>query len=136
MSKQQTDSEVKATTTLTALRAMRDRIRSTVKSADPDLSHAQCADLINSHPLLHAALFAHFIDETLEDGATLVIWGKEDGLGALLNMKPYSAKAFFNAGSLQELLGCCEAALGDSDFKWGRDRRRRAPRRRSGRQKH
>jgi len=136
MSKQQTKLEVGATATLTALRAMRERIKANVKSPDVDLSSAQCADLINSHPLLHAALFAHFIDETLEEGATLVLWGKEDGLGALLNMKPYSAKAFFNAGSLLELLDSFEAALGDPEFKWGRDRSRKGRSRRPGRQKH
>lgn len=136
MTKQQSKLEVQASATLTALRAMRDRIKATVKSSDVSLAEAQCADLINSHPLLHAALFAHFIDETLEEGASLIIWGKEDGLGALLNMKPYAAKAFFNAGSLQELLDCCEAALGDPDFKWGRDRGRKGRSRKSGRQKH
>lgn len=113
---------------LEQLAALRARIVAASKPDAGELPEAQCGDLLLSHPNLHLALFAHLIEGGPEEGCTITLWGKDDGLGGLLNVKYAASKAFINAGSLQEWLGEAERMLSDPDAKWQRERNRKRPR--------
>jgi len=121
---------------LDQLRVLKERLIAASKPDHAGMPEAQAGDLVNSHPLLHAVLFAHLIDGGPDEGATVILWGKHNGLGGLLNVKPWGVQAFIDAGSLTEWLSMAEDMLGDPNAKWQREGRRQRPRKSQGRQKH
>lgn len=120
---------------LDQLAALRARIVAASKPDAADMPEAQCADLVTSHPNLHLAMFAHLIDGGPDEGCTITLWGKDNGLGGILNVKYAGCKAFIDAGSLQEWLSEAERMLSDPEAKWQRERNRKRSRA-YGRHKH
>jgi hypothetical protein len=114
-------SEVANEAKLDALRSLRARIVASaqVDSAEPDLGHI--ADLIGTHPLLHVTLQAHLLDDSIERGACIILWGQVEGLGGCLSIPYLGVKGFTTAGSVTEALGSFEMMLADPDFKWKRE---------------
>jgi len=125
----------KASEKLEELNKLRARIFLMAKG-EPEAYEAQAGDMVMTYPLMHSLLFAHFLKDGPEEGATLTLWGNPDGLGGVFNIKPWGVKAFFNGGSLVELLGEVEHALGDPEFKWRMERKSKRYRKPVGRQKH
>lgn len=135
MTRQRRKDEESGDPRLVALAALRARIVAASKPDSVDLPEAQCGDLVTSHPNLHLAMFAHLIEGGPDEGCTITLWGKDNGLGGLLNVKYTGCKAFIDAGSLQEWLGEAERMLKDPEAKWQRERNRKRSRA-YGRQKH
>jgi hypothetical protein len=115
---------------------LRNRIFAATKADQANLPEAQCADLVVQYPLMHSLLFMHFLEGGPEKGASLTLWGKDDGIGAVFSVSAWSKKAFFNAGSLQELLECIESHLRDPESKWHSERKAKRPTKSHGYRKH
>lgn len=107
---------------LAALNRLRSRIMAAAKPDNSTRPETVISDLVEEFPLLHLSLLAPFVEGGPEEGATLILWGREDGLGALLHLKHLRVKAFFDAPSLAELLQAMEKHLDDPDAKWQSDR--------------
>lgn len=94
------------------------------------------ADLVGRYPTLVHVLTLHLKDEALDDGATLTLWGATEGLGAVLNIKPWGVKCFLLADTLQGLLEAAENQLTDPEAKWRKEgdgrRHKRPAKQRSG----
>lgn len=121
---------------LQQLNDLKARLFKAAKSSEPDLEQAQAADLVAAYPLVHAMLFAHLIEGGPEEGATILLWGKDDGLGGIFNIRSWGKRAFIDAGSLQEWLQQAEDLLANPDTKWqSESRRKRSTKKFSGKPK-
>lgn len=107
---------------LKQLEEMRRRLWASAKPDDSFASPACISDLIERYPSLHLAMMAGQLPNGPEEGATIILWGKPDGLGGILNMKPMGVKAFIDAGSLAEWLQTAEDMLNDPQAKWHREK--------------
>lgn len=103
---------------LAMLNAMRSRIMAAAKPDNVSRPESVIADMVEEFPLLHLSLLAHLVEGGPDEGATIIMWGREDGLGALLHLKHMRVKGFFDAPSLAELFGAMESHLADPEAKW------------------
>lgn len=115
-----------------ALLALRKKIVSAAKPDAESLPDASVVDLVEAYPQLHLVMMAHLVDDGPEEGATITLWGKSEGLGGVLNVKPFGVRAFIDAQSLQEWLQTAEGMLSDPDTKWHRSGAKQKAKRRSG----
>lgn len=136
MAKQQTDAEARNYAKLKQLEELRKRVFDATKPDPnrPEVGHI--ADMIAKWPLVTSLMTVHLLKGGPDEGATITLWGKEEGLGGIFNAKPLARRAFIDAGSLQEWLDQAEALLADPDSrlqKPGKAKRYRKP---QGRSKH
>lgn len=110
---------------LQRIEELKQRIANASKPQADDAAIGHIADLSNTYPLLASVMTAHLEKGGPEEGATVLLWGKEEGLGGILNVKPLGVRAFINAGSLQEWLDEAERLLGDPGHKWDKEKRKR-----------
>lgn len=113
---------------LRQIEAMRQRIMDASKPVKDDKSIGHIADMVVKYPLLCSVMTAHLERGGPPEGATILLWGKEDGLGGILNVKPLGVRAFIDANCLQEWLEEAERLLGDPDHKWAKDKAKARPR--------
>lgn len=113
---------------LRAIEALRQRVAAAAKPDIGDGAIGHIADMVERYPLLVSVMTAHLERGGPDEGATILLWGKEEGLGGILNVKPLSVRAFIDAGSLQEWLDEAERLLGDPDHKWSKEKSKRSRR--------
>jgi hypothetical protein len=112
---------------LKQIELLRQRIMDAAKPVRDDLSIGHIADMSDKYPLLCSVLTAHLERGGPAEGATILLWGKEDGLGGILNVKPLGVRAFIDANCLLEWLGEAERLLGDPNHKWAKDKPKGRP---------
>lgn len=110
---------------LQRLEQLKERVRQAAKPAVDDAAVGHIGDMVDKYPLLVSVMTAHLEKGGPEEGATILLWGKEEGLGGILNVKPLGVRAFIDAGSLQEWLDEAERLLGDPEHKWAREKSKR-----------
>jgi hypothetical protein len=120
-------SEAQLSAKLTQIETLRRRIAEACKPDKEDAARGHIADMVESYPLLSAVMTAHLEKGGPEEGATILLWGKEEGLGGILNVKPLGVRAFIDAGSLVEWLTLAERLLEDPETRWQKDKPRKRP---------
>lgn len=128
MSHPKRQSEAQLSAKLSQIETLRRRIAAASKPESEDGQLGHIADMVESYPLLSAVMTAHLERGGPAEGATILLWGKDTGLGGILNVKPLGVRAFIDAGSLVEWLTLAERMLEDPETKWQKDK----PRKRSG----
>lgn len=136
MSKQQTDAEARNYAKLKQLEELKKRVAEATKPDPnrPEVGHI--GDMINKWPLVVSLMTVHLLKGGPEEGATITLWGKDEGLGGLFNAKPLGRKAFIDAGSLQEWLDQAEELLANPDSRLQKPGKRRRSTKSQGRTKH
>lgn len=120
---------------LKQIEELRKRIATAAKPDVGDPAAGHISDMVEKYPLLVAVMTAHLERGGPEEGATILLWGKEEGLGGILNVKPLGVRAFINSECLVGWLEEAERLLGDPDHKWDKDKAKARSRHSYGRSK-
>lgn len=112
---------------LRQIEALRQRIMDASKPVKDDVSIGHIADMVGKYPLLCSVMTAHLERGGPPEGATLLLWGKEEGLGGILNVKPLGVRAFIDSDTLQGWLDEAERLLGDPTHKWAKEKKAKRP---------
>lgn len=119
---------------LADLEAMRKRLVAAAKPDGVEDSPTCIADIMDRYPSLHLAMMAHMVEGGPDEGATITLWGKAEGLGGVLNVKPMGVRAFIDAGTVVEWLQTAEDMLNDPQAKWHKQKPARGRSRHRGKQ--
>lgn len=122
MAKQEKNSREQENEALRLLSAIVHNVNKHLAPDPQEGPEAAILDILERYPLLHTAMYAHYHEGGHQEGATLIMWGSDQGATVLCNLKFLGVKAFFNAPRLSEALEAIEKALADPDFKWQSDK--------------
>lgn len=136
MGKEQTTAEARNYAKLKQLEELKKRV---LEATKPDPNRPECghiADMITKWPLVVSLMTCHLLKGGPDEGATITLWGKDEGLGGVFNAWPLQRKAFITAGSLQEWLDEAEELLANPDSRLQKPGKQKRSRRPQGRTKH
>lgn len=120
---------------LQRIEELKRRIAAAAKPDAGDVRVGHISDMVEKYPLLVSVMTAHLERGGPEEGATILLWGKEEGLGGILNVKPLGVRAFIDSECLVGWLDEAERLLGDPDHKWAKEGRKARQRGSYGRSK-
>lgn len=110
---------------LQKIEELKRRVAAAAKPVKDDATIGHISDMVEKYPLLVAVMTAHLERGGPPEGATILLWGKEEGLGGILNVKPLGVRAFIDSECLVGWLDEAERLLGDPDHKWAKDKSKR-----------
>jgi len=109
---------------LQKIEELKRRIVNAAKPDPDDATVGHISDMVEKYPLLCSVMTAHLERGGPEEGATILLWGKEEGLGGILNVKPLGVRAFIDSECLVGWLDEAERLLGDPNHKWAKESRK------------
>lgn len=135
MAKQQTTAEAANYAKLKQLEELKARVIAATKPDPERPALGHIGDMQEKWPLVTNLMTCHLLKGGPDEGATILLWGKEEGLGGIFNAKPLARRVFIDAGTLQEWLDEAERLLADPDGSWKPEGKKRGHKG-SGRRKH
>lgn len=124
MKKNERPDEKQLSAKLQQIEALRRRVAEAAKPVREDQTIGHISDMVERYPLLVAVMTAHLERGGPAEGATILLWGKEEGLGGILNVKPLGVRAFIDSECLVGWLEEAERLLGDPDHKWAKEKKK------------
>jgi hypothetical protein len=119
------DTAAKLNEKLAALERLKEQVRLAAKPVVDDAAIGHISDMTDKYPLLVAMMTCHLVKGGPAEGATILLWGKEEGLGGILNVKPLGVRAFIDSECLVGWLDEAERLLGDKGHRWAKEKKQK-----------